>query len=141
MYLLDTNVLAELRKVRAGKADAGVAQWADTVDTIDLYISVVTIEEIEIGVLRVERRDVRQGSMLRTWLGQHVLPAFADRVLPIDAAVALRSAQLHVPDPRSIRDCYIAATALVHGLTVVTRNIIDFNRTGVEVLNPWQGAL
>lgn len=137
MFLLDTNVLSELRKVRAGRADPGVAAWADSVDSIDLFVSCITIEEIEIGVLLVERRDARQGEVLREWFERHVLPAFADRILPIDAAVARTSARLHVPDRRSIRDGYIAATALVHRLTLVTRNTADFAGCGVSLLDPW----
>lgn len=138
MYLLDTNVLSELRKIRAGKADHGVASWADSVASADLYLSVITLQELEIGVLLAERRDPSQGAMLRAWLNSHVLPAFAGRILTVDAAVAQRSARLHVPDPRPVRDGLIAATALVHGMTVVTRNVADFEPTGVKILNPWR---
>ena len=137
MFLLDTNVVSELRKVRLGKADAHVAQWADSMDATDLYISVITVQELEIGVLLAERRDPSQGAVLRSWLQLHVLPAFSGRVLPIDTAVAQRSARLHVPDLRPVRDGLIAATALVHGMSVVTRNVADFKPTGVSVLNPW----
>ena len=137
MYLLDTNVVSEMRKIRAGKADAHVAAWADGVDADDLYLSVITHEELEIGLLLTERRDPAQGAMLRTWLHKHVFPAFAARTLAIDVAVVQRSAVLHMPDPRPLRDCLIAATALVHGMTVVTRNLSDFETTGAAVLNPW----
>jgi predicted nucleic acid-binding protein len=137
MYLLDTNVVSELRKVRAGKADVRVAAWADSVDVADLFLSAMSVQELEIGVLLVERRDPAQGAMLRTWLDGHVLPAFAGRILAIDTAVALRSARLHVPDPGPLRDSFIAATALVHGMTVVTRNIADFETADVPLLNPW----
>jgi toxin FitB len=137
MYLLDTNVVSELRKIRLGKADANVAQWADKVEAADLYVSVITIQELEIGVLLAERRDPSQGAIFRAWLDVHVLPAFNGRVLPVDTAVALRSARLHVPDPRPVRDGLIAATALVHGMTVVTRNVADFEPTGAMILNPW----
>jgi predicted nucleic acid-binding protein len=139
MYLLDTNVVSELRKVRAGKADPNVARWADRVDASELYLSVITVQELEIGVLLVERRDPVQGAMLRSWLNDHVLPAFAGRILPVDTVVALRSARLHVPDPHPVRDGLIAATALVHGMTVVTRNVEDFAGAGAKVLNPWRG--
>lgn len=137
MYLLDTNVVSELRKVRSGKADAGVASWADNVDTADLYLSVITVQELEIGVLLSERRDPSQGAVLRAWLSGHVLPAFSGRILSVDAAVAQCSARLHVPDPCPVRDGLIAATALVYGMTVVTRNVADFEPTGVKILNPW----
>ena len=137
MYLLDTNVVSELRKVRLGKADRHVANWADSIDAADLYLSAITIQEIEIGVLLAERRDPSQGAIFRSWMNDHVLPAFTGRILTVDTAVALRSARLHVPDPRPVRDGLIAATALVHGMTVVTRNAADFEPTGVTILNPW----
>lgn len=136
-YLLDTSVVSEIRKVRAGKADPNVVRWTDSVPSGTLYISVITVEEIEIGTLIVERRDAVQGSVLRTWLEQHVLPTFASRTLSIDVAVARRAAGLHVPNVRPVRDALIAATALVHGMTVVTRNTIDFIEMGVPLLNPW----
>lgn len=138
MFVLDTNVVSELRKVRLGKADGCVAAWADHVETSDLYLSVITVQEIEIGILLLERRDVVQGAMFRAWLESQLMPAFTGRILPVDTAVALRSAKLHVPDPRPVRDALIAATALVHGMMVVTRNEIDFQTTGVRILNPWQ---
>ncbi len=137
MFVLDTNVVSELRKVRHGKADPQVERWADSVDAADLYLSVVTIMELETGVLQVERRDPMQGARLRAWLDNAVLPEFVRRILPVDTAVALRCARLHVPDPRAERDALIAATALVHGMTVVTRNTADFEATGVPLLNPW----
>ena len=137
MFLLDTNVVSELRKVRLGRADKNVAQWADSVDAADLYLSAITLQELEIGVLLAERRDATQGAVLRTWLQNHALPAFAGRILSVDAAVAQRSAALHVPDPRPFRDSLIAATALVHGMTLVTRNVADFEACGLDWLNPW----
>jgi toxin FitB len=135
--LLDTNVVSELRKVRLGKADTRLAAWADSVDAANLYVSAITIQELEIGVLLAQRRDPPQGAVFRIWLSQSVLPAFEGRILPVDVAVALRSASLHVPDPRPIRDALIAATALVHSMTVVTRNTADFEPCGVALLNPW----
>jgi predicted nucleic acid-binding protein len=140
MYLLDTNVISELRKARAGKADRHVAAWASNQRVAHLFVSVINIQELEIGVLLAERRDPRVGQLLRTWLDAHVLLAFGERILPVDTAVARRSAELHVPNPRPVRDGLIAATALVHGLTVVTRNVADFEPTGVQILNPWTGA-
>ncbi|CAD0354058.1 Toxin FitB [Xanthomonas hortorum pv. gardneri] len=138
MYVLDTNVLSELRKVSLGKADANVAAWAERVDAADLFVSVITVMELELGVLSIERRDPAQGATLRSWLEQHLLPEFYGRTLPIDTAVAQRCARLHVPDKRGERDALIAATALVHGMAVVTRNAADFRPTGVTVVNPWE---
>ena len=126
MYLLDTNVVSELRKVGAGRADPKLAQWAQSVETASLFVSVITIQELEIGIQLAMRRDSTQGELLRQWMNQHVLPAFEGRVLSVDLAVVQRSAALHVPNPRPVRDGLIAATALVHGLTVVTRNLADF---------------
>jgi hypothetical protein len=137
MFLVDTNVVSELRKVRAGKADERVSRWSDSVDAADLYLSAITIHELEIGVLLAERKDPPQGRMLRAWFSDHVLVAFDGRILPIDAAVAQRSAQLNVPNPRPLHDGLIAATALVHGMTVVTRNVADFAPTGARILDPW----
>ena len=137
MFVLDTNVISELRKARSGKADPHVAAWASTTVPGSLFVSAITVLELETGVLLVERRDARQGVILRAWLNDQVLPAFAGRVLPVDQAVAQRCARLHVPDPRADREALIAATALVHGMAVVTRNVADFEPTGVDVVNPW----
>jgi predicted nucleic acid-binding protein len=137
MFVLDTNVISELRKIGFGRANAQVAAWADGVDALILYVSAIAILELETGVLQMERRDRAQGAMLRTWMDKQVLPEFARRVLPVDTAVARCCARLHVPDRRGERDALIAATAIVHGMTVVTRNVADFAPTGVPVLNPW----
>jgi len=138
MFILDTNVVSDLREVRLGKADPNVAQWADSVDAAELFVSAITIHELEIGVLLAERRDPAQGAVFRAWLNSHVLPAFAGCILPVDTAVAQRSARLHVPNPQPLRDGLIAATGLVHGMTVVTRNLADFLASGVALLNPWE---
>ena len=135
-FLLDTNVLSELR--RADKANAKVVAWASSVPTTAIFLSVITVLEIEVGALSVARRDEAQGSILRAWIDRQVLPSFEGRILAVDTAVAQRSARLHVPDPRAERDALIAATGLVHGLTVVTRNLADFEPTGVRTLNPWK---
>lgn len=137
MYLLDTNVVSELRRARAGKADHNVTAWATHVPLAQLFVSVVTVHELEIGVLLAERRDPRQGTLLRAWLDGRVVAGFGTRIVPVDTAVVRCSARLHVPDPRPFRDALIAATALVHGLTVVTRNVRDFESTGVPLVNPW----
>lgn len=133
MYILDTNVVSELRKAK--KAHQNVKKWAQPLPAASLYLSAISILELEIGILLIERRDREQGAILRGWMDRHVLPTFSGRT--IDTAVAQRCATLHVPDPRSDRDALIAATALVHGLTVATRNVSDFERMGVGVLNPW----
>lgn len=135
-YLLDTNVLSELR--RRARTDANVAAWADSVSASSLYLSAITILEIEAGALMVERRDPAQGAILREWIDKRVLAAFEDRVLPVDVAVAQCCARLHVPDPRADRDALIAATAIVHRMVVVTRNEKDFEPMGVGILNPWR---
>ncbi len=137
MYLLDTNVISELRKAKTGKISKNVETWASHVPASTLFLSVITILELELGVRLLERRDTSQGAVLRSWFDDHVLTTFSDRILDINSTVALRCATLHVPNPQSDRDALIAATALVHGMTVVTRNVVDFERTGVEIINPW----
>lgn len=138
MYLLDTNVISEIRKMKSGKADANVTAWIRSVNAATLYISVITVLELEQGILGKEREDAAQGAILRNWFENQVLPTFSDFTLNIDAAVAQRCAQLHVPNKKGERDALIAATALVHDMTVVTRNAKDFKDTPVALLNPWQ---
>lgn len=135
-FLLDTNVVSELGK-RPGVVDPHVLEWAERQPARELFISVVTVLEIELGVARPERRDHQQSAPLREWMESGVPAGFAGRILPVGVEVALRAAHLHVPDPRPERDAFIAATADVHGLTVVTRNVRDFQPTGVAVLDPW----
>ncbi len=135
MFLLDTNVVSELRKPQAHPA---VVAWAGSVPAYKLYISAITLLEIETGILRLERQDPRQAAPLRNWLEAHVVPAFAGRVLSIDGTVARRCARLHVPDRSNECDALIAATALVHGMTIVTRNTQDFALSGAPLLNPWK---
>lgn len=137
-YLLDTNVVSELRKVGDGKADLNVSSWISAQDARDLYVSAITILELERGILGIQRRDIEQGSRLRAWMDRRVRPEFAERIIPIDDAVATRCAHLHIPDRRNEADALIAATAIVHGLVVVTRNIQDFQGTGVVFVDPWR---
>jgi predicted nucleic acid-binding protein len=136
MFLLDTNVISELR--RADKADRNVAGWANALPAASFFISAISILEIELGALLIARRDAAQGTRLRAWIDDQILARFEGRILAIDTAVAQRCARLHVPDRRAERDALIAATALVHGLTVVTRNVADFVPTGVALINPWE---
>lgn len=140
MFLIDTNVISELRKAKWGRASRNVVAWAKSIPAENLFTSVMVIQELEIGALRAARRDPAQGDALRAWLDDQIVPSFSDRILPIDMAVARRGAALHVPDPRPIRDSLIAATALVYGMTVATRNIADFAVTGVALVNPWDHA-
>lgn len=137
-YLLDTNVVSELRKVGDGKANLNVTTWLGAKDSRDLYISAITILELERGILSIQRRDIEQGSRLRTWMDSRVRPEFAERMISIDEAIATRCAHLHIPDRRNEADALIAATAIVHGLVVVTRNIHDFQGTGVVLVDPWR---
>lgn len=138
MFVLDTNVVSELRKVASGKAAEALVQWSSATPAGEMFVSVITLLELELGVLGIELRDRSSGAVLRQWLDTRVLPAFSGRILAVDAAVALRCAALHVPDPRSERDALIAATALVHGMKVVTRNVRDFKPMGVDLVNPWE---
>ena len=135
-HLLDTNVISELRKPR-NLANNGVQDWVRSQAAETLFLSVISVLELEIGIARMERRDPQQGRELRSWLSERVLVAFADRIVPIDLAVAQRAAALHTPDPRPERDALIAATAKVHGLRIVTHNVKDFASMGVDVVNPW----
>jgi len=137
MYILDTNVVSELRKKSGNKADRSVVAWAGSVLPTSIFLSSITVLELERGVLLIERRDPAQGAVLRKWLDGHVLPTFSGRILAIDTAVAQCCAKLHIPDPSPDRDAFIGATALVHGLQVVTRNISDFEPMGVRTINPW----
>lgn len=135
MFLLDTNVVSELR--RRDKADRNVVAWAAARPAASVFLSAISILEIELAAQRIARRDAAQGAALRAWIDQQILTAFDGRILAVDTAVAQACARLHVPDPRPERDALIAATALVHGLTVVTRNTADFASTGVLLVNPW----
>ena len=135
MFLLDTNVISELR--RPEKANNNVVAWANTIPTASFFLSAISILEIELSTLKIARGDAAQGAILRAWIDKQILPRFEGRILAVDTAVAQRCARLHVPDPRAERDAMIAATAMVHGLTVVTRNVADFKSVGVALLNPW----
>jgi predicted nucleic acid-binding protein len=135
MYLLDTNVISELRRRDRIAPDA--RRWLDSIPESELFISAVTLFEIQRGALRRRRRDEAQGALFIDWISRLVIPSFSGRILVFDAEIALLCAALHVPDPRPERDAMIAATALHHGMIVITRNVRDFVPMGVPVLNPW----
>lgn len=135
MYLLDTNVISAFR--RPERLPEKVQAWAESVESADFFLSTITILEIEQGILARERSDAAQGATLRAWFDEDVIPSFEDRILPFDADAARKCAALHVPDPRPERDAMIAATAIIHGLTVVTRNVVDFEKLEVMLIDPW----
>ena len=137
MFLLDTNVVSELRKVTSKRADKQVAAWASATPGNQTFLSVITVFELERGVLLMECRDSAQVKVLRGWLNNHVLVNYAGRIIPLGVDITQRCAALHVPDPKPDYDAIIVATALEHGLTVVTRNTEDFEEMGVKLLNPW----
>lgn len=137
MYLIDTNVVSELRATKSRPSNSQVVAWTKSVQAEGLFLSVITIFELEKGILSIERRDRAQAAVLRRWLSEVVLTGFSGRMLEIDLDVVTRCAKLHVPTTRPERDAWIAATALVHGMTVVTRNVSDFEPMGVAVVNPW----
>lgn len=135
MFLIDTNILSEFR--RPERVNPGVMAWAKGTTPTDLFISAITLFEIELGATQAARKDAAKGRMLRRWIETKVMPAFQSRIIAVDASVAQRCAALHVPDPRPQRDSLIAATVLVHRITVITRNVRDFEPMGVQLLSSW----
>ena len=111
MFVLDTDVISELRKVEVGKGHRQVAAWSEQVTLGETFLAAITIHELELAILLLERKDKRQGAILRAWIDTRVLPEFEGRILPVDVAMTQRCAKLHVPDPRPMRDALIAATA------------------------------
>jgi predicted nucleic acid-binding protein len=134
MYLLDTDIVMELRNAKTGGADPGLVAWAAGASRASLFISAVTLLDLETAVVRLQRKDKVAGLALRRWLDDQVGPAFDGRILPVDAAVVRRRA--HMPQIEG-RDALLAATALEHGLTLVTRNVGAFKTARVKVFNPW----
>jgi predicted nucleic acid-binding protein len=138
VFLLDTNVVSQFRLAKTGRAETNVVAWAQEQDPGRLFLSALTLFEVELGIRQIERRDPLQGAALRNWSTSFLLPEFSGRILPIDDEVVLRAAGLHVPNPAPLADSLIAATALVHRLTMVTRNVRDFAFPGLAVVNPWE---
>jgi len=135
-YLVDTNIVSELRKKR--RCDPGVAAWFAQVPSEEIYLSALTLGEIRKGIESLRRRDAASAEVLDRWL--HELAAdYAGRILPIDQAIAEQWGRFNVPDPLSMLDSLLAATASVHRMTLVTRNLKDVERTGVGCLNPFSG--
>jgi hypothetical protein len=142
MFLLDTNVISEMRKASrtktySPKMDDRVASWVESVPAVQLYLSVVSILELERGFHLLQQRDPEQAAMIRSWVRNSVVPGFGDRILAVDLEIAQRCAALQTPNPIEFRDSLIAATAIVRGMTVVTRNVAHFEGSGVSILNPW----
>ncbi|WP_114087961.1 type II toxin-antitoxin system VapC family toxin [Thalassospira profundimaris] len=137
MYLLDSDVIVELRKAGTEKANDNVVKWAQSVPTAGTFLSAITILELEISILELEWQDEARGELMRQWLDENVIPAFDGRVLPINEKVARTFARFHSRTRHSEGATLLAATALVHGLTVVTRNTDEFKQTGVTLCNPW----
>ena len=134
MYLLDTGIVFELRNAKAGRTDPGLAAWASGIPREDMFISALALLELEDDAARLERKDKPAGAALRAWIGDQVMRAFEGRILPVDAAIARRRGTLPYPDAR---DGLLAATALEHGLTLVTRNAAAFKAGRVRTFNPW----
>lgn len=138
MYLLDTNILSESRKLGNARIDPHLAKWLAQIDVEASYISAMTIYEIKRGVQRMEGRDAKQGAVLRRWLDEQILVIYQHRTLSLTREVALICAGLHVPDPKPERDAWIAASAIHAGLTLATRNVADFAGMGVRLINPFE---
>lgn len=138
MYLLDTNIISESRKLGTSKIDPRAARWLGKVDVETTFVSAMTIFELERGVRQMERRDAKQGASLRRWFDDQIMTTYENRTLPLSRAVALICASLHIPDPKSERDAWIAATGIDAGLTLVSRNVADFDGMGVGLINPFE---
>ena len=138
MYLLNTNIISELKKLDSGKIHPQVQRWAYSINLMQTKISVVSIIEIRTGILSLARKGQAQAASLDNWFTNRLLPAYRTRTLSVDTEVALICAQLHIPTKRPINDAYIAATAIAHNLTPVTRNVRDFQGLPLMLENPFE---
>ncbi len=138
MFLLDTNVISQLRHLSTTRMNQQVNQWLQSIHLEDAFLSVFSLFELEKGILLKQRKDPLQANILRQWLSANIMPVFKDRVLLFDSQLSELAASLHVPDPKPEIDSFIAATALHHGFTLVTRNVQDFESMNVSLLNPWE---
>lgn len=138
MYLLDTNIISEIRKLAKNKCDKNVADWVRSTSKDLMFTNAVVMMELERGVMSIERKDTTQGELLRHWFEMDVKPAFHGKILKIDEQTAQICAKLHIPDYAPENDAWIAACAIQHNLVLVTRNTADFARTGVKLFNPFE---
>lgn len=138
MYLLDTNIISEIRKLAKNKCDKNVADWVRSTSKDLMFTNAVVMMELERGVMSIERKDTTQGKLLRHWFEMDVKPAFHGKILKIDEQTAQICAKLHIPDHAPENDAWIAASAIQHNLVLVTRNTADFARTGVKLFNPFE---
>jgi toxin FitB len=136
MYLIDTNVVSEIRKGQ--RAAPAVVSWFQLQRQETLFLSVITILEVEQGYQKLLRHDVRQAQIIRNWIDSGLLKGFQDRILSVDTKIVRQCAGLHIPNKKPYADAMIAATALSYDLTIITRNTRDFEQTGARLLNPWQ---
>jgi toxin FitB len=134
-FLLDTNVVSEVRK---NTPDPGVAAWFASVPADELFLSVLVVGEIRQGIERLARRDQAQADIFEQWLSR-LIDSYGDRIVPITVGVAEAWGRLNAPDPVPAVDGLMAATALAHGWTLVTRSVGDVTSTGVRILNPFAG--
>lgn len=137
MFLLDTNVISELRKIKIGKANKGLEIWSKNHNKKIMFLSVISLLELEIGALSLERKDPKQGTVIRMWIDEIIKPKFKDRIIPVSTKTVLICSKMHIPNRKSITDSLIAATAIEHNLTVITRNEKDFEETGAKIFNPF----